>query len=206
MAKSELKHLSRRDLLEILVEQSRRIDELTSELEATRSQLENHIITCERTGSLAEAALALNGVFEAAQAAALKAELERTSRRARTMRVLRGTLLVLVAVAAVAVLAAMLFLPVLMVHGTSMTPTLHDGEVVVSVKGAAYDRRDVIAFYYNNSILVKRVIATEGQWVDIADDGTVTVDGERLDKPYVDEPALGARGVSTLFARNSYFT
>lgn len=123
--------------------------------------------------------------------AALEAELAREARRSRALRAVRATLLVLVAVAAGAVLVATLFLPVLVVHGTSMTPTLHDGEIVVSAKGSSYERGDVVAFYYNNSILVKRVIATEGQWVDIAEDGTVTVDGQTLDEPYVDELALG---------------
>ena len=94
-------------------------------------------------------------------------------------------------VAAVSVLIAVLLLPVLRIYGTSMTPTLEESSLVVSVKGSKFDTGDVIAFYYNNKILVKRVIARERQWVDIADDGTVYVDNVAIDEPYIDGKALG---------------
>ena len=129
--------------------------------------------------------------IELPSTADLERELEREQGRTRMRRIVRGTFFVLIAVAAVAVLVATLFLPVLVVHGSSMTPTLHDGEMVVSVRSSAYQQGDVIAFYYNNSILVKRVIATSGQWVDINEDGVVRVDGQVLDEPYVDQLALG---------------
>jgi signal peptidase I len=82
-------------------------------------------------------------------------------------------------------------MPVLRVYGNSMTTTLEDGDIVVLVKGASYDTGDVIAFYYNNKILIKRVIAQAGDWIDIAEDGTVTVNGEVIDEPYVTEKAYG---------------
>jgi signal peptidase I len=94
-------------------------------------------------------------------------------------------------VAAVAVLVATLWLPVLQIYGTSMAPTLTDGDVVVSLKSGKFNTGDVIAFYYNNKILVKRVIAGPGDWVDIKDDGTVYVNDVELDEPYVVEKALG---------------
>jgi signal peptidase I len=94
-------------------------------------------------------------------------------------------------VAALAVLVATLWLPVLQIYGTSMAPTLNDGEVVVSLKSGTFNTGDVIAFYYNNKILVKRVIAGPGDWVDIKDDGTVYVNDVELDEPYVVEKALG---------------
>jgi signal peptidase I len=94
-------------------------------------------------------------------------------------------------VAAVAVLVATLWLPVLQIYGTSMAPTLNDGELVVSLKSGTFNTGDVIAFYYNNKILVKRVIAGPGDWVDIKDDGTVYVNDVELDEPYVVEKALG---------------
>ena len=72
-----------------------------------------------------------------------------------------------------------------------MTPTLSEGEIVVSWKGSDFHRGDIIAFYYNNKILVKRVIAGPGQWVDIREDGTVYVDGDQLDEPYLTEKAMG---------------
>ena len=74
---------------------------------------------------------------------------------------------------------------------SSMTPTLSDGDIVVSVKGGEYSRGDVVAFWFNNKILVKRVVALPGEWVDIAEDGTVSVNGKPLEEPYLTEKALG---------------
>ena len=123
--------------------------------------------------------------------AQLEAELERESYRIRYRRVLRSTVYALITVAAVAVLVATLLLPVLRIHGASMTPTLHDGDVVVSLKAGTYSRGDIIAFWYNNKILVKRVIAFAGEWVDMDENGNVTVNGTPLDEPYLEEKALG---------------
>ena len=105
--------------------------------------------------------------------------------------VLKSTIFMLVVVAAIAVLVATTWLPVLQIYGSSMTPTLNEGEVVVSVKGSSFEQGDLIAFYYGNKILVKRCIATPGQWVDIDEDGNVYVDGNRLNEPYVKEKAFG---------------
>lgn len=122
-------------------------------------------------------------------------ELERELRRERHRRNYRSTLLstisALVIVAAVAVLVSMLALPVLQVVGESMTPSLYEGEIVVAPKGSAFQKGDVIAFYYNNRILVKRVIANAGEWVNIDEDGNVFIDDVPLDEPYVSEKALG---------------
>ena len=74
---------------------------------------------------------------------------------------------------------------------SSMTPTLSDGDIVVSVKGGEYSRGDVVAFWFNNKILVKRVVALPGEWVDIDGDGTVSVNGKPLEEPYLTEKALG---------------
>lgn len=121
----------------------------------------------------------------------LEAELNRTKYRYRYHRVLRNTLGTLITVAATAVLIAVLLLPVLQIYGSSMYPTIQEGQIVVSVKGADFTQGDVIAFYYNNKILVKRMIAGPGSWVDIDKKGNVTVDGESLDEPYLTEKALG---------------
>ena len=121
----------------------------------------------------------------------LEAELNRTKYRHRYHRVLRNTLGTLITVAATAVLIAVLLLPVLQIYGSSMYPTIQEGQIVVSVKGADFTQGDVIAFYYNNKILVKRMIAGPGSWVDIDQQGNVTVDGEPLDEPYLTEKALG---------------
>lgn len=123
--------------------------------------------------------------------ASLEAELHREKYRKRYRRILRSTIYTLITVAAAAVLVATLLLPVLQITGTSMTPTMVEGDIVVSMTSSHYQPGDVIAFYYDNKVLVKRVIATPGQWVDIDEDGNVYVDGELLDEPYVTEKAFG---------------
>lgn len=124
-------------------------------------------------------------------AAQLEAELARSKYRIRYRSVLRSTVYTLIIVAALAVLVATLWLPVLQIYGVSMTPTLEDEDIVVSMKSADFKQGDVIAFYYNNKILVKRVIAGPGDWVDIKEDGTVFVNDEELDEPYLSEKAFG---------------
>lgn len=123
--------------------------------------------------------------------AQLEGELQRVTYRSRFRRVLRSTVNTLVTVAAAAVLTATLFLPVLRIYGTSMTPTMDDGDIVLSVKGGDYSRGDIIAFWFNNKILVKRVIARPGEWVDIDAEGNVSIDGKPLSEPYLAEKALG---------------
>ena len=121
----------------------------------------------------------------------LKKELDRVNYKTKYRSVLKSTIFMLVVVAAIAVLVATTWLPVLQIYGSSMTPTLNEGEVVVSVKGSSFKQGDLIAFYYGNKILVKRCIATPGQWVDIDEDGNVYVDGNRLNESYVKEKAFG---------------
>ncbi|MBR4161872.1 MAG: signal peptidase I, partial [Solobacterium sp.] len=120
----------------------------------------------------------------------LETELSRQRYRYRFMEALKNTVYFLITVAAIAVLVAVLFLPVLQVYGTSMTPTLSEGNIVLSVKGSQFKTGDIIAFYYNNKILIKRVIASAGQWVDIGDDGTVYVDNVQLS-----ESGFGGNGI-----------
>lgn len=121
----------------------------------------------------------------------LEAEISKEKHQRQYNRVLRSTVYTLITVAAVAVLLSTLFLPVLRIYGTSMTPTLEEDGIVVSVKGANLRQGDVIAFYFNNKILVKRVIAGPGSWVEMDADGTVYVDGTMLEEPYLEEKTLG---------------
>ena len=114
-------------------------------------------------------------------AESLRKELNRVQYNRRYRGVIRSTVYVLLTVAAVAVLIATLLLPVLRIYGTSMTPCLQEGDIVVSVKGMDFERGDVISFYYNNKILVKRVIAFEGEWVNIDEDGNLFVNGTLLE-------------------------
>jgi signal peptidase I len=104
---------------------------------------------------------------------------------------MRSTIYTLLIVAAAAVLVAVMFLPVLQISGTSMTETLWNGDIVVALSGSDYATGEVVAFYYNNNILVKRVIATAGDWVDMDKDGNVYVNNVLLEEPYVTDKALG---------------
>lgn len=122
---------------------------------------------------------------------ALETELKRLRHKRSYASVLKSTIYTLITVAAVAVLVATLWLPVLQIYGGSMVPTLEDGQIVFSMKTSDFQAGDIIAFYYNNKILVKRVIAGPGDWVEIDVSGTVYVNGEVLDEPYVTDKALG---------------
>ena len=121
----------------------------------------------------------------------LTAELEREKYKRRYKRVLRSTVYSLIVVAAVAVLVATIWMPVLQIYGASMTPTLDEGDIVISIKGADFAPGDLVAFYMGNKILVKRCIAGPGQWVDMDAGGNVYVDDKLLDEPYLTEKALG---------------
>ena len=121
----------------------------------------------------------------------VKAERERLAYRSRYTRVLRSTIYALVVVAAVAVLLATLFLPVLQVSGDSMNPTLQDKDVIVLVKSGSLKTGDLCGFYWQNKLLLKRVIGLPGDIISLDENGVVTVNGTVLDEPYVDELALG---------------
>jgi len=111
--------------------------------------------------------------------------------RSRYRRTFRSTVYVLIVVAAVAALVATLWMPVLQIYGSSMSPTLRDGEIVVCVRADEFDTGELAAFYYGNKLLVKRVICGPADWIDIRDDGTVFINSKELDEPYLVEKALG---------------
>ena len=121
----------------------------------------------------------------------LEGELKRVRYKSRYRSVLRSTIYSLITVAAIAVLIATLWLPVLQVYGNSMTPTLQNGEIIFTVKVSEFEPGDIISFYYNNKILIKRVIARSGEWVNMDADGNVYVNETLLDEPYLDEKAFG---------------
>lgn len=107
----------------------------------------------------------------------------------------RSTFLSLVVVAAVAVLIAVLLLPILRIYGRSMSGTLDSGDIVLSIKTPRLETGDVVAFYYNNNILVKRVIASTGDWVNLDEDGNVYVNNIKIDEPYLDDKAYGETNI-----------
>lgn len=138
---------------------------------------------------------------------ALKKELKRERYRRRFRRLLRSTVNALVVVAAVAALVATLVLPVLQIAGTSMEPSLEDGQIVLLVKTDKLKTGDLCAFYYSNKVLIKRVIATPGDFIWIESDGTVFLNGQALEEPYVNEKALGECDVEFPYQvpENSFF-
>ena len=121
----------------------------------------------------------------------LESELKRVKYKSRYRMVFRSTIYTLITVAAIAILVATLWLPVLQIYGNSMTPSLMDGEIIFSVKTSDFKPGDITAFYYNNKILVKRIICGPGDWINIEEDGTVYVNDVMLDEPYVFEKSLG---------------
>lgn len=121
----------------------------------------------------------------------LASEIQRINYRKGFRKTFMNTVGSLLVVAAIAVLISMLFLPVLRVTGTSMAPTMLNDELVICSKRANFQTGDIVAFYLNNKILLKRVIGTAGDWVDIAEDGTVYVNGEPLEEAYLPEKAYG---------------
>ena len=121
----------------------------------------------------------------------LEEELKREQYKHRYRRTLRSSVFILITAAAAAVLVAMLWLPVLQIYGASMTPTLREGDYVVSLKNSHFEQGDVIGFYFGNKLLVKRYIAGPGDWVEILEDGTMVVNGNELEEPYINEKSFG---------------
>lgn len=126
----------------------------------------------------------------------IRSELERVRYRKTFANTLRSTIFILIVVSALAVLVAVLLLPVLRIYGHSMNDTLDEGDIVVSVKGSSFETGDIIAFYYNNKLLVKRVIGQAGDWVDIDEHGNVYVNQVMLEEPYLDSKAYGETNIT----------
>jgi signal peptidase I len=120
----------------------------------------------------------------------LKSELKRENNKKEYRKVLRNTLIVVVTVAALAVLVSSFFVTVLKVTGDSMTPTLQTGEIVIAQNQSSFEPGDLMAFYYNNKVLVKRVLGSPGDWINIDADGVVSVNGVELPEDYVSDRSL----------------
>ncbi|MCD8326193.1 MAG: signal peptidase I [Lachnospiraceae bacterium] len=137
----------------------------------------------------------------------MAAERERLNYRSRFRRALRGTIYALIVVAAVAALAATNFLPVLRVSGSSMEPTLSDGDIIVLVKSSDFETGDLVSLYYQNKLLLKRVIGGPGDVIYIDEEGNVYVNDELIDEPYVTEKALGDTDITYPYQvpENRYF-
>ena len=123
--------------------------------------------------------------------AQVETERKRYRRRKAYNKALSGTIYALTVVAAAAVLIATLVLPVLQIEGTSMSPTLVNGDIVLLTKTTRFDRGELCGFSWNNKLLIKRVIGIPGDWIEIDTDGTVYLNGELLDEPYAEQLAVG---------------
>jgi len=230
MTQKELSKLSRVQLVERLLEQTRRAEKLEGENSRLKERITERESQLAQVGALAETALRLSDSPRKAEAVQslesvcdligsdlsgeesteeageddgdgpqrdvitaeqLEKEYHRLRYRKRFQWTLKSTVFTMMIVASAAVLVAVLLMPVLQVYGSSMNPTLEEGDLIVSLKTSKMKTGDIVAFYYNNKVLIKRVIGQAGQWIDIAEDGTVYVDNEPIDEPYLNEKAFG---------------
>ncbi len=129
----------------------------------------------------------------------VQGEIKRVRFNKRYYRILRSTVNVLILIAAIAALIATLVLPVVQITGTSMEPTLHEGDIVVLIKTDNLKRGDLCAFSYSNKILIKRVIGVPGDYIDIDSEGNVSVNGKLIDEPYVTGKSLGDTDITYPF-------
>ncbi|MBQ9589012.1 MAG: signal peptidase I [Butyrivibrio sp.] len=120
----------------------------------------------------------------------LKKELKRVNNKNEYKRVMRNTIIVVVVVAAFAVLVSSFYVTVLKVTGDSMTPTLETGQIVIAQNSTSFEPGELLAFYYNNKVLVKRVIGSPGDWIDIDSEGNVSINGVILEESYITEKSL----------------
>lgn len=144
---------------------------------------------------------------EIPSAEAVAKERERLQYKKKYNRTLRSTIYALLVVAALAVLVATIFLPVLQVSGTSMEPTLDDGDIILLLKSESFTTGDICGLYWQNKLLLKRVIGGPGDIIDIDAVGNVTVNGQKLDEPYLTDKALGECDITLPYQvpENRYF-
>ncbi|MCI5702899.1 MAG: signal peptidase I [Erysipelotrichaceae bacterium] len=137
----------------------------------------------------------------------LQKELNRENYKSKYKTILKSTIYILLIVCAISVLIATLVFPVLKIYGTSMYPNLNKDDIVVASKKKEYKRGEIIAFYYNNRILVKRVIAVPGEWIEIDDAGNVFINGEFLEEKYISDKSIGETDLKYPYqvTENTYF-
>lgn len=138
---------------------------------------------------------------------AIEAEIRREKRQKARKRRLAAFIFSILTASSVAVLVAILWMPVLQIYGSSMYPTLREGEIVLSVKTSNIGQGDMVALKYGNKILVKRCIAVAGDWVDIDTEGNVFVNGDKIDEPYITDKSLGECNIELPYQvpDNTYF-
>ena len=129
----------------------------------------------------------------------IKTEIKRLEYREKYFRTLKSTFLTIISVIAAFFLISTLVLPVFRTYGDAMQPTLKEGQLVVTLRTTKVKSGDLICFYYNNKVLIKRVIAVGGDTVNIDWHGNVSVNYVKLDEPYITEKAFGECNVSLPF-------
>ena len=137
----------------------------------------------------------------------LQEELDKVNYFYKYVNVLKNIFYILIIVSAISILISTFIFPVLKIHGQSMGKTIKEGDISISIKKNNYQPGDVIAFYYNNKILIKRVIATSSDWVNILDNGDVFVNNELLKEDYLKEKLLGESDITYPYQvpEDSYF-
>ena len=217
MTDKELKKLSRMELVDIIYEAQKQYEDCAAENQQLKAALDGH---GPENAAAAENAPPASLASGSAQAAAkgggtdgakagkrekpaglpgfgqIEKERKRLHYRNRYSRTLKSTVAILVVVAAAAVLVATLWMPVLQIYGSSMAPTLKDGQIVISVKTSEFEAGDIVAFYLGNKLLIKRYIAGPSEWVNMDAAGNVTVNGEPLDEPYLTEKSYGQTDIT----------
>ena len=128
----------------------------------------------------------------------LEAEINRKKHKQNQHHLMRNAIYVLIVVAAVTSLISIFFVRALKTFGSSMTPTLEDGDIVAVYLTDEAEPGQLVAFYFNNKLIIKRVIALGGSVVDM-DEAGVFVDGSPLEEPYLTEKALGEVSVEFPF-------
>lgn len=98
---------------------------------------------------------------------------------------LKKTIGFFLVIISVGIIISSFWVRVLTIYGTSMSPNLTAKDTVVAFKKDQYKSGDVIAFYYNNKVLVKRVIATSGDWVNISNNGNVIINDKEIKEKYL---------------------
>ncbi len=187
--------------------ESRPVQFLISKLPQRKPKAEDSAEGEESSGKSRAESIAESVENDEITTEAIENELRRERFSSRYRKLLRSTIYALIVTAAGAALVATLLLPVLQIYGNSMTPTLREGDIVVTVKAAAYDYGDICSFYHSNRILVKRVIGKPMDRIDIDEEGNVYVNGKLLDEPYIKEKSLGECDIEFPFRvpEGSYF-
>ena len=137
----------------------------------------------------------------------MEKELTREKYKLKYKKTLKSTFSALLVVIAISSLLSTLLFPVLEIYGESMNPTLIEKDIVLCIRKSNFKRGDIIAFYYNNKILIKRIIGISSDWINIDKEGNVYVNNTLLEENYVKEKKYGESDIEYPYqvADDSYF-